>query len=77
MGRQANPRALQFTSPEAWEVRCTDPRSEGLMADGRNRTSLDKVAKSSGCSPGRVYCSLFAKLLNKILLARQKEKHLL
>lgn len=38
---------------------------------------LYKVAKISGCSSGRVCCSPFAKLLNKILLARQKEKHLL
>ena len=34
------------------------------------------MAKISGHSSGRVCCSLFAKLLNKILLARQKEKHL-
>lgn len=49
----------------------------GLTVEGRNLTLLHKVARISGHSSGRVYCSIFAKLLNKILLARQKEKHLL
>lgn len=51
--------------------------SGGLTVERRNLTLLHKVAKISGCSSGRVYCSVFAKLLNKFLLARQKEKHLL
>lgn len=53
-----------------------EPRSGGLVVERRNLALLHKVAKISGRSSGRVYCSAFAKLLNKILLARQKEKHL-
>lgn len=47
-----------------------EPISGGLVIERR-------VAKISGHSSGRVYCSILAKLFNKILLARQKEKHLL
>lgn len=54
-----------------------EPRSGGLTVERRDLVLLHKGAEISGCSSGRVYCSVFAKLLNKFLLARQKEKHLL
>lgn len=54
-----------------------EPRNGGLVVETRHLTLLPKVAETSGCSSGRVYCSIFAKLFNKILLARQKEKQLL
>lgn len=54
-----------------------EPRNEGLTGERRNLALLHKVAEISGCSSGRVYCSVFAERLNKFLLARQKEKHLL
>lgn len=77
VGRETKPRGLQFTRPEAWEVRRMAPRGGSQMADRRNLTWLHTVATGSSQSSGRVGCSIFAKLLNKILLPRQKEKHLL
>jgi hypothetical protein len=43
----------------------------------RNPTVLPKVAKICSRLSGRVCYSIFAKVLNKILLPRRKEKHLL
>lgn len=76
VGKEAKPRGQQFTSPEAWEVRYKELRSENFIVDRKNLIVLHKVFKISGYSSGRVCCSTFTKLLNKNLLARQKEKHL-
>lgn len=58
------------------QVRPTCPEVGPVGSPDRSHS----IARS-GCdlqpSSGRICCSVFAKLLNKILLPRQKEKHLL